>query len=1357
MKIYTNNILSYITRNLLIVVFLLAISNQAIAQCAFGGTLYTTTDLNAIAYNTWTGASDYYGGEYMQVNNAKAGDLLLMSSCASGATGYDNQLTFFNPANTAVAYNDDNGPFCVGSKASISYLVPSGGAGNYRLLNNVYNCATNFVNGDVYIMKYPISIGVESNPLFTAASGCSNGTFSVGAGAYYDVTVAANTWYNWTFNNNGAANINSFYLQPLNGNAAAASQTNLTGWFSGTTTSVRIHGWRTSSTWSGTSGIMTYRNTEPTLGSISATSVDFCESGGTFTPAFTGNSTANGTVQWDYGWNSGSGGDLGSGWQTWVTGTSSGTCCFPKKTSNSDTNADRTRYRVVNNGCISGPSSTALIRNRWNEDPSSLSISSTSYCSNAVPANITLTANFPTNVNMNGTVEFFSGSCGGTLVATSSPGATSSTVTATIPAPSSTTTYFARYNPGTGTSCSAGACVSNTVTVNAIPAITSATAAASPICANATTTLTANGVAGEGATVTWWTGSGGSGSNLGTGTTLTAGPGTYYARVTGTCTPAVEASVTVGSTAIPAISSVTADANPVCANATTTLTANGVAGAGATVTWWTGSGGSGSNLGTGSTLTAGPGTYYARVTGTCAPAVEASVTVGSDPTSAVGAVSADQTICSGSQPADMTIASATGTVQWQIADDAAFTTNVTNVGTNSTTLTAVQVGTLSATRYFRATVTSGACAAINSDVITVTVDASPSAPTAGNAVGCQSYTIPNITASVGGGETVDWYANASGGLPLATGSISFATAQTAPATYTYYAEAQNTTTGCLSATRTAVTLTINPKANIAAGPDLQTCVSTPVSVPGGNASASNFGSFYVWSVGVGVGSISNEGALTPIFTPDPSDAGTTVTLDFTTDDPDGAGPCPTETDAMNIFVDALPTTADAGSDIFDCLEDLVVNLAGNTPSVGTGAWSGSATFAQGTTPNSTAEVGAVGTYTFTWTINNGVCPPSSDNVNVSYNNPLPITMTNGATGSCVVNDFADHHIFDANNNIIASINSNGQNLGSVSVTVNILGSPSEVANNIVQGVCGNSFTAFMGRNFDIVPDNQPSTRVDVKLYFTDSEFTALQAKAIANNNGDLCDEDDDVAFISKVHVTKYPTGNGPGGPDGTYIENSGDGQDFGANYIQVGVSSFSSFYLHGSKSIAPLPVELINFTATAINNEYIHLDWATALEINNDGFELQRSTDAQNWTNIAWINGNDNSTTAKFYSHNDMQVAQNITHYYRLKQIDNDGQFEYSNIVNATLTGSNSSFNVLEFVPNPTVDMTTLLISSGVSQDIKVVIYNSIGQEVQTGNHTLNIGMNQIKFDVNLLSAGTYMATVTSGNEIRTKRLVIGR
>jgi len=158
-------------------------------------------------------------------------------------------------------------------------------------------------------------------------------------------------------------------------------------------------------------------------------------------------------------------------------------------------------------------------------------------------------------------------------------------------------------------------------------AITSATAAASPICATETTTLTANGVVGTNAVVNWWTGTGGTGANLGTGMTLMAGTGTYYAYVTGDCGTA-EANVTVGSKVDVAITSATAAASPICASATTTLTANGVVGTNNLITWWSGQGGTGSNLGTGMTLMAGPGTYYAYVTGDCGSPAEASVTVG---------------------------------------------------------------------------------------------------------------------------------------------------------------------------------------------------------------------------------------------------------------------------------------------------------------------------------------------------------------------------------------------------------------------------------------------------------------------------------------------------------------------------------------------------------------------------------------------------------------------------------------------------------------------------------------------------------------------------------------------------------
>lgn len=174
--------------------------------------------------------------------------------------------------------------------------------------------------------------------------------------------------------------------------------------------------------------------------------------------------------------------------------------------------------------------------------------------------------------------------------------------------------------------CDSPAEASVTVAAKVNVGITSATAAASPICAVATTTLTANGVVGDGAVVTWYTGSGATGTNLGTGSTLTAGPGTYYAYVTGDCGTPAEATVTVGTKVNVAITSVTAASNPICSSATTLLTANGVVGDGAIVTWYTGSGATGTNLGTGVTTTKGPGTYYARVTGDCGTA-EANFTI----------------------------------------------------------------------------------------------------------------------------------------------------------------------------------------------------------------------------------------------------------------------------------------------------------------------------------------------------------------------------------------------------------------------------------------------------------------------------------------------------------------------------------------------------------------------------------------------------------------------------------------------------------------------------------------------------------------------------------------------------------
>ncbi len=93
-----------------------------------------------------------------------------------------------------------------------------------------------------------------------------------------------------------------------------------------------------------------------------------------------------------------------------------------------------------------------------------------------------------------------------------------------------------------------------------------------------------------------------------------------------------------------------------------------------------------------------------------------------NPTPLVGAVSSNQAICSGSQLSnDITIASATGTIQWQKATNATFTAGLTNIGTNSTTLTIAEVGPLTATTYFRAIVSSGVCTSVTSGTVTATI------------------------------------------------------------------------------------------------------------------------------------------------------------------------------------------------------------------------------------------------------------------------------------------------------------------------------------------------------------------------------------------------------------------------------------------------------------------------------------------------------------------------------------------------------------------------------------------------------------------------------------------------------------
>ncbi len=92
----------------------------------------------------------------------------------------------------------------------------------------------------------------------------------------------------------------------------------------------------------------------------------------------------------------------------------------------------------------------------------------------------------------------------------------------------------------------------------------------------------------------------------------------------------------------------------------------------------------------------------------------------------------------------------------------------------------------------------------------------------------------------------------------------------------------------------------------------------------------------------------------------------------------------------------------------------------------------------------------------------------------------------------------------------------------------------------------------------------------------------------------------------------------------------------------------------------------MKFTASGINNEYISLQWETATEIENEGFEIERSINGIDFGKIAWVKGNGTSSEINKYSYNDRNIEQG-TYSYRLKQIDCNSSFRYSNIAFASI------------------------------------------------------------------------------------------
>ncbi|NJK82464.1 MAG: T9SS type A sorting domain-containing protein [Saprospiraceae bacterium] len=182
-----------------------------------------------------------------------------------------------------------------------------------------------------------------------------------------------------------------------------------------------------------------------------------------------------------------------------------------------------------------------------------------------------------------------------------------------------------------------------------------------------------------------------------------------------------------------------------------------------------------------------------------------------------------------------------------------------------------------------------------------------------------------------------------------------------------------------------------------------------------------------------------------------------------------------------------------------------------------------------------------------------------------------------------------------------------------------------------------------------------------------------------------------------------------------------------------------------------LPVELSAFKAEAKENA-IALLWETASELNNAGFEVERSENGKTFKAISFVEGKGTTYEAQKYWFEDKTVRQNITYYYRLKQIDFDGQFEYTDIVTATLE---RKVAVGTFYPNPASDgMTQLDYSSSESGEVNATVYNVNGQVVATFVRSVARGSNILDFNFSALSAGSYFVKLENGSDRQYQKLI---
>ena len=187
----------------------------------------------------------------------------------------------------------------------------------------------------------------------------------------------------------------------------------------------------------------------------------------------------------------------------------------------------------------------------------------------------------------------------------------------------------------------------------------------------------------------------------------------------------------------------------------------------------------------------------------------------------------------------------------------------------------------------------------------------------------------------------------------------------------------------------------------------------------------------------------------------------------------------------------------------------------------------------------------------------------------------------------------------------------------------------------------------------------------------------------------------------------------------------------------------------------PVPVELTSFTASVSGNNVL-LQWTTATELNNYGFEVERKTENSSYEVVGFVTGSGSTTEPRSYIYTDVKVPDG-KYLYRLRQMDFNGTFSFSYEVEVEVN-SPAVYALDQNYPNPFNPSTTINFSIAEASVVKIAVYNLLGQEVAVPiNEFKEAGPHTITFDASELTSGAYFYTIETPQFKQTRKMLLAK